>query len=257
MLRTVPQGVQGLRETLAKGVHMLSPHAAYRWVVLLLGWLCRSGCLVALAWATVSQAQVPSVITSDGTLGTKVTQQGRVHTITGGTRPKGGPNLFHSFDRFDVGTGDTARFTAANPQGIENILSRVTGGQRSHIDGRIQSDIAGANVFLLNPSGVLFGPNASSMCRGRFMSVRQIFCALPMAPCGIPIAVRRPGSRWRHPLPLAFYAPVLPLLPCREVPCTSRRGKRSPSLAGTSRSSAMAFSPRARHSGPRAGRSPW
>ena len=83
-----------------------------------------------------------------------------------GRRPQGGPNLFHSFDRFDVGTSDTARFTAANPKGIVNILSRVTGEQRSHIDGRIQSDIAGANVFLLNPSGVLFGPNATLDVQG-------------------------------------------------------------------------------------------
>ena len=46
----------------------------------------------------------------DGTLGTVVTQSGTVHTITGGTRPGNGPNLFHSFDRFSVGTNDTARF---------------------------------------------------------------------------------------------------------------------------------------------------
>ena len=102
-------------------------------VLLLGGW-----CLLMALPVTI-QAQVKTVLTRDGTLGTKVTQQGRVHTITGGTRPKHGPNLFHSFDRFDIGTGDTARFTAANPQGIKNILSRVTGGQRSHIDGLIQS----------------------------------------------------------------------------------------------------------------------
>jgi large exoprotein involved in heme utilization and adhesion len=46
-------------------------------------------------------------------------------TITGGTRPANGPNLFHSFDRFSIGTNDTARFSG--PTGIANILSRVTG----------------------------------------------------------------------------------------------------------------------------------
>jgi filamentous hemagglutinin family protein len=55
-----------------------------------------------------------------------------------------------------VGTGDTASFTSMQP-GIENILSRVTGGHRSHIDGMLQSGIPGANLYLLNPSGVLFG----------------------------------------------------------------------------------------------------
>ena len=50
-----------------------------------------SSCLVSLTLCTVSQAKVPSVITSDGTLGTKVTQQGRVHTITGGKTAPGRP----------------------------------------------------------------------------------------------------------------------------------------------------------------------
>jgi filamentous hemagglutinin family protein len=91
---------------------------------------------------------------------------GSTHTITGGTRPNNGPNLFHSFDRFSIGTGDTVTFTG--PAGIANILSRVTGGQRSEIDGRLQSTIPGANLFLLNPSGVLFGPNASLAVSGSF-----------------------------------------------------------------------------------------
>jgi filamentous hemagglutinin family protein len=113
-----------------------------------------------------SQAQVTTTITPDGTLGTVVTQSGTVHNITGGTRPGNGPNLFHSFDRFSVGTNDTARFSG--PTGIVNILSRVTGGQQSDIDGRLQSTILGANLYLLNPSGVLFGANASLDVSGSF-----------------------------------------------------------------------------------------
>jgi filamentous hemagglutinin family protein len=109
----------------------------------------------------VSQAQVASAIRPDGTLGTTVTHSGNVYTIMGGTRPGNGPNLFHSFDRFSVGTNDTARFSASGPPGIQNILSRVTGGQQSLVDGKLQSTIPGANLYLLNPSGVLFGPNAT------------------------------------------------------------------------------------------------
>jgi filamentous hemagglutinin family protein len=123
---------------------------------------------ILLLWAllAVSQAAVTSAITGDGTLGTTVAQSGTIYDITGGTRPGNGRNLFHSFDRFSVGTGDTARFSG--PTGIANILSRITGGQPSEIDGRLQSTIEGANLYLLNPSGVLFGPNASLAVSGSF-----------------------------------------------------------------------------------------
>jgi len=130
---------------------------------------CLQGCSVALLLSGLlasSQAQVPTTITPDGTVGTAVTQQGHVYTIMGGTRPGNGPNLFHSFDRFSIGTGDTARFTG--PTGIENILSRVTGGQQSMIDGLLRSEILGANLYLLNPGGVLFGPNARLDVSGSF-----------------------------------------------------------------------------------------
>jgi filamentous hemagglutinin family protein len=128
--------------------------------------LCISGCLLLSVLLAVGQAQVPTAIRPDGTLGTTVNQHGTVYDITGGTRPGNGPNLFHSFDRFSVGTGDTASFSG--PPGIENILSRVTGRQQSIIDGQLQSTIRGANLYLLNPSGVLFGPNASLDVSGSF-----------------------------------------------------------------------------------------
>ena len=128
-------------------------------------WLSSSSLLLVM-WLVVSQAQVRTTLTPDSTLGTTVTQNGNLYTIKGGTRPGNGPNLFHSFDRFSVGTGDTASFTG--PTEIANILSRVTGGQRSDIDGTLRSEIPGAHLFLLNPSGVLFGPNARLDVRGSF-----------------------------------------------------------------------------------------
>jgi filamentous hemagglutinin family protein len=131
---------------------------------------------------------VTTTLTPDGTLGTAVTQSGALvvveaptvqvtegaqivgnrttYDITGGIRLGNSPNLFHSFDRFDVGTNDTARFSG--PSGIENIVSRVTGGQPSVIDGQLQSTMPGANLYLLNPSGVLFGPNATLDVSGSF-----------------------------------------------------------------------------------------
>ena len=87
--------------------------------------------------------------------------QGGTITITGGARPGDGPNLFHSFGQFNVGTGDVANFLNDTHLPTLNILSRVTGGNPSQIYGTIlTTDFPGANLFLMNPAGVLFGPTA-------------------------------------------------------------------------------------------------
>ncbi len=78
-----------------------------------------------------------------------------------------GANLFHSFGEFNVGEGRGAYF--ANPTGIENILTRVTGSNRSDILGRL-GVLGGANLFLLNPNGIVFGPNASLDIQGSFVA---------------------------------------------------------------------------------------
>src|SRR5579883_2277446 len=84
-----------------------------------------------------------------------VTINGSVFNITGGTQV--GRNLFHSFQQFSVPTKGTAFFN--NAVDIRNIFNRVTGGSVSNIDGIIQANGA-ANVFILNPSGIVFGKNA-------------------------------------------------------------------------------------------------
>ncbi|MBW4519763.1 MAG: filamentous hemagglutinin N-terminal domain-containing protein [Scytolyngbya sp. HA4215-MV1] len=76
-----------------------------------------------------------------------------------------GANLFHSFWDFNVLDGRGAYFS--NPIGIENILSRVTGGNPSHILGRL-GVLGNANLFLLNPNGIVFGANASLDIPGSF-----------------------------------------------------------------------------------------
>jgi len=84
------------------------------------------------------------------------------YDITGGTRPGGGANLFHSFGDFNVPNNNIANFL--NDSGIptSNILGRVTGGNLSSIFGTIQTTGFGnANLFLMNPAGFLFGPNAT------------------------------------------------------------------------------------------------
>lgn len=76
-----------------------------------------------------------------------------------------GFNLFHSFEQFNVDAGRGAYFS--NPSGIENIFSRVTGSNASNILGRL-GVLGEANLFLINPNGILFGTNASLDVQGSF-----------------------------------------------------------------------------------------
>jgi filamentous hemagglutinin family protein len=89
-------------------------------------------------------------------LGTSVDTSGSTTNITGGTRPGNGPNIFHSFNQFSVGSGDVAAFI--NPGGATNVISRVIGGSPSNINGTVQA--LNWNLFFINPSGVIFGPSA-------------------------------------------------------------------------------------------------
>src|SRR3989442_12838806 len=120
--------------------------------------------------AAVSQAQIRTAITSSGLVTTVAPPPagGTVYQITGGTRQR--TNLFHSFGLFSVGTGDTASFQNTTPAlTTTNILGRVTGGERSIVNGTIDAlSYPGANLFLINPAGVLFGPNASLNVGGSF-----------------------------------------------------------------------------------------
>src|SRR3954453_16937302 len=103
-------------------------------------------------------------IRTDGSVGPARSLLGPSFAIGADLGKQVGPNLFHSFTTFNVGNGETATFTG--PSSFFNIISRVTGGQTSQVDGQVASTIPGANLFLLNPSGWVFGPHATLNVQG-------------------------------------------------------------------------------------------
>jgi filamentous hemagglutinin family protein len=133
--------------------------------------LCRlpriiTSAILGLLWPLgVTQAE----ISLDGSLGPAGELSGPDFQISADLGQQMGSNLFHSFGVFNLNAGESATFTPQGSMGpISNVLGRVTGGSPSNIDGLLRSTIPGANLFLLNSAGILFGPNASLDVQGSF-----------------------------------------------------------------------------------------
>ena len=108
---------------------------------------------------------VQAQIVEDNTLSTEViSENNRDFTVNAGEQR--GNNLFHSFQEFSIPNNGSVLFN--NPISIENIISRVTGSSVSNISGLIQSN-GTANLFLINPNGIIFGENATLNIGGSFI----------------------------------------------------------------------------------------
>ncbi|NML95666.1 beta strand repeat-containing protein, partial [Novosphingobium olei] len=125
--------------------------------------------LLVTLLSSVSPFAAPALIaqtviapsTGAASLGTSVSASGSTYTIDGGTRA--GSNLFHSFQTFDLASGNTATWiqTVSDPATVRVVVNRVTGGAISQISGTIRStSLPNASFYFLNPAGVVFGAGA-------------------------------------------------------------------------------------------------
>ena len=122
---------------------------------------CQRAALIALpligALAQANNAIAQVIPSGEGT-STVVDAVGGVLEISGGQLSKDSSNLFHSFEQFDLSAEQTANFvTNAH---VQNVVGSIRGGAASTIDGTLQVSGSNANLYLMNPAGILFGPNA-------------------------------------------------------------------------------------------------
>lgn len=117
--------------------------------------LCLSFLTPLMAQANVNAQVVPAQYDA----GTITQQNQNTINISGGTTSANGSNLFHSFSQFNVNTGQVANFLSA--PNTQNILGRINGSGASLINGTLQITGSNANLFLMNPAGIVFGANAS------------------------------------------------------------------------------------------------
>jgi filamentous hemagglutinin family protein len=133
------------------------------------GWLLGIG---MSSISTFSSSTAVAQITPDGTLGTEssvVTPNVDINGTPSDRIDRGatrGSNLFHSFEQFNVEENRGAYFS--NPSGIENIITRVTGSSASNINGTL-GVLGSANLFFINPNGIIFGSNARLEVGGSFV----------------------------------------------------------------------------------------
>jgi filamentous hemagglutinin family protein len=124
--------------------------------------------LICFVFSAHADGTHPRGIALDGTLGTagELNLQGPDYNIKAEYGQQTGANLFHSFRQFNIHSDESATFNG--PASVQNIIARVTGGNASWIDGKLSSAIPDANLYLMNSSGIMFGPNVLLDLSGSF-----------------------------------------------------------------------------------------
>ena len=120
---------------------------------------------IVVSFFATSEFTKAQSIRTDGSTPTQPVSCSGSCIIKGGLQQ--GNNLFHSFERFNVDLGATVLF---QDSGVANIFSRVTGNELSKILGTLGVQGGNANLFLLNPNGIIFGPNSSLDVNGSFLA---------------------------------------------------------------------------------------
>jgi filamentous hemagglutinin family protein len=128
--------------------------------------LMKKAWVISYLMVLLTQSTLYAEVILDGTLGFKNTLTGPNYLLDAKLGQQVGANLFHSFSEFNLTADESITFSG--PENINNIINRVTGGNPSNINGGLYSTIPNANIYFLNPFGVVFGPNATLNIPGSF-----------------------------------------------------------------------------------------
>ena len=131
------------------------------------GSVCASLALLpALGYSLTVQTRVMAQVVSEGASPTTIETVGDRIDITGGDLSADNTNLFHNFEQFDITSEQTANFITTAE--IENVIAGINSEQSSVIDGMLQVSGSDANLYLVNPAGILLGPDAQLNLSGGF-----------------------------------------------------------------------------------------